>query len=406
MLFASKTSIATLLIDGGRSIPSCVWQTRRRDQQVFFIPTSVGKEKVEEMERHQSSSVARSAPFQIHEEILSDMLRLEACFPHFGREEVLRMQHGDDRIQESRKQASRWAFHVAAYFHLQPQFIYTAMSILDQILSVAEMNNNDFKVLVFSSVYLACQKHMTKPVTLEDLMQMAGRPFHSDMIKAMNGLVLKNLRWDEDTHPPQMFLRYFAHYFPVSALEKQSLLQNSSHILNAAVSDFDFIGYKPSILALAALMHVSWDARVDQEDVFKWEFFIHEMTGVLIDSVAVIICASLLKVKVPLVASFDEEELDKREHHHTGPAQQQEMIQHAPKIVSCSGAEKTGYPEASRGQWSAAEMPIQQLASHFEGERMNTECSHTFSQNLTMEFNLELTSQTRRNDDEGSYKER
>lgn len=149
------------------------------------------------------------------------------------------------------------------HFDLNREVVSTTMSHLDRYLAVyngAEpVDKNLFQLLAMTCLYLSIKlneyKHLLIPgakSTMDTILQLSRGFFTLEEMEKMEYEVLQRLRWH--VHPPtaQLFVKHFLFFLSVEENELQDLAQ---FMIELSVMDYFFVSYKPSEIAMAALLN-------------------------------------------------------------------------------------------------------------------------------------------------------
>jgi hypothetical protein len=152
---------------------------------------------------------------------------------------------------------------VVDHFDLNREVVSTTMSHLDRYLAVYNgtepVDKNLFQLLAMTCLYLSIKlneyKHLLIPgakSTMDTILQLSRGFFKLEEMEKMEYEVLQRLRWH--VHPPtaQLFVKHFLLFLSVEENELQDLAQ---FMIELSVMDYFFVSYKPSEIAMAALLN-------------------------------------------------------------------------------------------------------------------------------------------------------
>jgi len=150
---------------------------------------------------------------------------------------------------------------VVDHFDLNREVVSTAMSHLDRFLGVynGSVDKNLFQLLAMTCLYLSIKlneyKHLLIPgskSSMDTILQLSRGFFTLKEMEKMEYEVLQRLRWH--VHPPtaQLFVKHFLFFLSVEEHELHDLAQ---FMIELSVMDYFFVSYKPSEIAMAALLN-------------------------------------------------------------------------------------------------------------------------------------------------------
>jgi len=160
-----------------------------------------------------------------------------------------------------REKICEWAYQVVDHFDLNREVVSTAMSHLDRFLGAyhGTVDKNLFQLLAMTCLYLSIKlneyKHLLIPgskSSMDTILQLSRGFFTLKEMEKMEYEVLQRLRWH--VHPPtaQLFVKHFLFFLSAEEHELHDLAQ---FMIELSVMDYFFVSYKPSEIALAALLN-------------------------------------------------------------------------------------------------------------------------------------------------------
>jgi len=160
-----------------------------------------------------------------------------------------------------REKICEWAYQVVDHFDLNRDVVGTAMSHLDRYLGIynGTVDKNLFQLLAMTCLYLSIKlneyKHLLIPgskSSMDTILQLSRGFFTLEEMEKMEYDILQRLRWH--VHPPtaQIFMKHFLFFLSEEEKELDDLAQ---FMIELSVMDYFFVSYKPSEIALAALLN-------------------------------------------------------------------------------------------------------------------------------------------------------
>jgi hypothetical protein len=135
------------------------------------------------------------------------------------------------------------------------------MSHLDRYLACCthDIDKNRFQLLSMTCLYLAIKLNEYKPLfvpgsvsTMDTILQLSGGFFTLEQMERMENDILQRLQWHVHPPTPQLFVKHFLLFL---STEEQVIQDLSQFIVELSVLDYFFVCYKPSEVALAALLN-------------------------------------------------------------------------------------------------------------------------------------------------------
>jgi hypothetical protein len=187
---------------------------------------------------------------------------------------------------------------VVDHFDLNREVVSTAMSHLDRFLGVyhGTVDKNLFQLLAMTCLYLSIKlneyKHLLIPgskSSMDTILQLSRGFFTLKEMEKMEYEVLQRLQWH--VHPPtaQLFVKHFLFFLSVEEHELHDLAQ---FMIELSVMDYFFVSYKPSEIAMAALLNSM--ERLGQKNTSRMNFPITRFID--INSPAILACRERLSL--------------------------------------------------------------------------------------------------------------
>lgn len=151
-------------------------------------------------------------------------------------------------------------FLVVDHFQLQREVVSIAMNHLDRYLSVntCAVDKNMFQLLAMTCLYLSIKlnvyKHLLIPgskSTMDSILQLSRGFFTLKEMERMEDDVLQRLQWHVHPPSPQVFVKHFLY---LMGMEDPEMLDMSQFMVELSVMDYYFVNYKPSEIAIAAIL--------------------------------------------------------------------------------------------------------------------------------------------------------
>ena len=155
-----------------------------------------------------------------------------------------------------------WAYNVVDSCGIDRQTVIIAFSYVDRYLSNTtgtDIPVDDFVLICMTSLYTAVK--ITFPesmISMSDLVVMSKGRFTAIDMRRMEYKIINSLQWR--MHPPTAlsFLEIYVDMLPptVGKTSRHKLVKMCRNVFEQTTMDYQFITYRPSSIALAALRHV------------------------------------------------------------------------------------------------------------------------------------------------------
>jgi hypothetical protein len=162
---------------------------------------------------------------------------------------------------------------VVDHFDLHREVVSIAMSHLDRYLAAfpATVDKNLFHLLSMTCLYISIKlneyKHLLIPgssSSMDTILQLSRGLFTLNQMEKMEYDVLQRLQWHVHPPTPQLFVKHFLFLFSVEQHEVHDL---AKFMVELSVMDYFFVSYKPSEVAMAALLN-TMDRLYPQQDTY------------------------------------------------------------------------------------------------------------------------------------------
>jgi hypothetical protein len=160
---------------------------------------------------------------------------------------------------------SKSSFTVVDHFDLHREVVSITMSHLDRYLGTCDssVDKNSFQLLAMTSLYLAIKlneyKHLIIPgskSSMDTILQLSRGFFTLEQMEKMECNILQRLQWHVHPPTPQLFVKHFLFFFSPEEHDAHDLAQ---FLAELSVMDYFFVSYKPSEVAIAALLNAIED---------------------------------------------------------------------------------------------------------------------------------------------------
>ncbi|KAL8172039.1 hypothetical protein V2J09_023843 [Rumex salicifolius] len=166
----------------------------------------------------------------------------------------------DPCLAMARREAVDWILRVHTHFSFSAVTAFLAVSYLDRFFFSFKLQND--KPWLTQLVAVACLSIAAKfeethvPLLLDFQVEESKYLFEAKTIQRMEVLVLSTLEWKMSSVTPHSFLDYMTRRLGLKHRLCWEFLRRCEMVLLATVSDVRFMGYLPSVVASATMLHV------------------------------------------------------------------------------------------------------------------------------------------------------
>ncbi|GMQ01156.1 hypothetical protein CsSME_00047894 [Camellia sinensis var. sinensis] len=162
----------------------------------------------------------------------------------------------------ARQDSINWILRVHAHYRFRPVTAYLTVNYFDRLLSshsLPEANGWPLQLLSVACLSLAAKMEEPYVPLLLDLQVFEPKfVFEPKTIQRMELWVMANLNWRLRSVTPFDYLEYFVSNLPPS-LSIPSVLSTSSDLILNTIRVVDFLGFRPSTIAAAAVISAAGD---------------------------------------------------------------------------------------------------------------------------------------------------
>ncbi|KAI3789276.1 hypothetical protein L2E82_02068 [Cichorium intybus] len=168
----------------------------------------------------------------------------------------------------ARKEAVDWILTVKSHFGFTHLTAILAINYLDKFLSSLHFQKDKpwmIQLLAVTCLSLAAKVEQTEVPSLLDLQVVETQYlFEPKNIQKMELLVMATLKWRMNPVTPISFLDHIVRRLGLKTHLLGDFFKKCEDLILSLVSDSRFVGYQPSVLATATMLHV-----IDQVDLFN-----------------------------------------------------------------------------------------------------------------------------------------
>nr|XP_043624165.1 cyclin-D3-1-like [Erigeron canadensis] len=164
----------------------------------------------------------------------------------------------------ARKEAVNWILKVKSHFGFTHLTAILCINYVDRFLSSLHFQKDKpwmIHLLAVTCLSLAAKVEETQVPTLLELQVDTKYLFEPKNIQKMELLVMSTLEWKMNPVTPISFLDHIVRRLQLNTHLQWDFVNKCENLILSLVSDSRFVGYQPSVLATATILHV-----IDQVD--------------------------------------------------------------------------------------------------------------------------------------------
>lgn len=167
----------------------------------------------------------------------------------------------NESLTSARREAVEWILKVTAYYSFSAQTAFLAVNYFDRFLFTFDQLKNHKpwmnQLVAVACLSLAAKVEETEVPLLLDLQVEESRfVFESKTVRRMELLVLSSLKWKMNPVTPFSFLDFITRRLGLKNCLSLEFLRRCEKVLLYTITDGRFIGYLPSAMASATMLHV------------------------------------------------------------------------------------------------------------------------------------------------------
>ncbi|XP_059279378.1 cyclin-D3-3-like [Lycium ferocissimum] len=164
-------------------------------------------------------------------------------------------------LTSSRREAVEWILKATAYYSFSAQTAFLAVNYFDRFLFSFDQSQISKpwmnQLVAVACLSLAAKVEETEVPLLLDLQVEESRyVFESKTVQRMELLVLSTLKWKMNPVTPFSFLDYITRRLELKNFLCLEFLRRCEKVLLYTITDGRFIGFLPSAMASATMLHV------------------------------------------------------------------------------------------------------------------------------------------------------
>ncbi|XP_010530750.1 PREDICTED: cyclin-D3-1 [Tarenaya hassleriana] len=247
----------------------------------------------------------------------------------------------DVYLSSDRKEAVDWILRVNSHYGFSTLTAVLAMNYLDRFVCSYSLQRDKpwmLQLVAVTCLSLAAKVEEIQVPLLVDLqVEETKYVFEAKTIQRMELLILSTLRWKMHLVSPISFLDHIIRRLGLKNNVHWDFLKRCERLLLSVVSDSRFVGYLPSVLATATMMHV-----IEQVEPFDPKLYQNKLLAVLkLSKEKVKTCYNLI---LELPVNLNEDPIHRKRKIH-------ESTLSSPSCVIDS---KYFRSESSNDSWSAS----------------------------------------------------
>lgn len=164
---------------------------------------------------------------------------------------------------DCRSKMAQWCYQVSDFCKFSHETVGIGMSYLDRLLctkrgGVLLHDRKKFQLAAMCTLYIAIKLAEPRQMSINLMAELSRGCYTQAEIVDMENLILDALEWRMNPPTPTRFVREFLHLLNPSLIGSDAMsaiLDISQLHITLAVSDWHFVGCKPSTVAIASIMN-------------------------------------------------------------------------------------------------------------------------------------------------------
>ncbi|GKE61999.1 cyclin-D3-1-like protein [Tanacetum coccineum] len=186
----------------------------------------------------------------------------------------------DPSLLLARKEAVEWILKVKSHFGFTHLTAILSINYIDRFLASFHFQKDKpwmMQLLAVTCLSLAAKVEQTHVPPLIDLqVEDTKYLFEAKNIQKMELLVMSTLKWKMNPVTPISFLDHIVRRLGLKTNLHWDFFKKCEDLILSLVSDSRFVGFQPSVLATATMLHV-----IDQVDLFNSVDYQNQLMDVL-----------------------------------------------------------------------------------------------------------------------------
>lgn len=159
-----------------------------------------------------------------------------------------------------RERVVQWFYDVVDHIGESRDRVFVAANILDRYIAMSKTSCNSertYESAALTALFLAIRISASARLEVFDLIRMSRSGIRVREIVSCGKEMTSILSWDLPLLTPTDFVKAAGEALPrsVDAAQRRAIVEDASYAVEASVCDSFFVGMKPSMLALAAVMN-------------------------------------------------------------------------------------------------------------------------------------------------------
>ncbi|KAJ3151934.1 hypothetical protein HDU89_001575 [Geranomyces variabilis] len=149
-----------------------------------------------------------------------------------------------------------WLYELSQHFYPKSSLSETfqlAVNFLDRASALRPLALPEYQRLGGACFLIASKVAETHPPSCRELSELSGGAFTPRLLQAMELWVISGLKWNLNPPTPHMFLDPFLSLFPLNEHDYINIYHLANQYLDSIQREYEFLQYRPSVQALAAL---------------------------------------------------------------------------------------------------------------------------------------------------------
>lgn len=157
-----------------------------------------------------------------------------------------------------REKICEWSYQVIDHFDFSREVVSISIHFLDRFLATRAVNKKMFQLSAMTTLFLAIKLNEPGRISMSSMIELSRGYFMVEQMAAMEMSILRALSWQ--VHPPTAYcfckhVLFLLPYSIVSMDVRHDILELARFLTELSVIDYYFVVFRPSSVAMAALIH-------------------------------------------------------------------------------------------------------------------------------------------------------
>eukprot|EP01135_Chromosphaera_perkinsii_P004495 Nk52_evm19s284 gene=Nk52_evmTU19s284 len=199
-----------------------------------------------------SEDVRYDKVFYADDEVLEYMLSVEDQFladPYY-----LQNMQGGAVKPWMRRDVVEWIMEIIELHNFHAETLALSVNFFDRVLSMCKVSVAYVQLVAAAALLIASKLKETNPISLKNLSHSIDYAYTVAEITKMESIILAKLQWEVNAVVPHEVLEQIMYRLQYTGLEAKKLRKYTQAFIDMAFTEYEFLKYKPSLVAAAGLI--------------------------------------------------------------------------------------------------------------------------------------------------------